>query len=123
MTVIRNDVHEVIRILSRFPGSLAETNIYGQIPLHLAAAKPQILILLVEAANLSLLDKHDKAGFTVLETAAILSSKQCINHKKPIRCRQCACTQCVEILLEAGCNVRMHESNPRSRSPPLTHNP
>ncbi|KAI1370427.1 hypothetical protein F4677DRAFT_438493 [Hypoxylon crocopeplum] len=109
MAVIRNDVNEVTHILRRFPGSLAEVNIYGQSPLHLAATKPRILTLLIEAADLTLLKKTDKLGFTVLETAMRLSSMQCVNGSNFDRCRHCACTQCVGILLEAGCDVRMHE--------------
>ena len=92
MAVVRNDVNEVTRILSLFPGSLAELDIYGQSPLHLAAAKPRILALLVEAADLSLLNQPDKAGFTVLEAATILSSAHCINDSKPDRCRRRTCT-------------------------------
>ena len=116
MAVVRNDVNEVTRILSLFPGSIAELDIYGQSPLHLAAAKPRILALLVEAADLSLLNQPDKAGFTVLEAATILSSAHCINDSKPDRCRRCTCSQCVEILLKAGCNVRTRKVKRVDRS-------
>lgn len=111
MAVIRNDVNEVTHILSRFPGSLAELNIHGQSPVHLAAAKPQILTLLVDAADLNLLNRKDKSGTTALETAMILSGKQCVNGSGPNRCRQCACTQCMKILLAAGCNIQMQRSS------------
>ncbi|OTB04764.1 hypothetical protein M426DRAFT_151662 [Hypoxylon sp. CI-4A] len=116
MAIAQNDANKVTDILRRFPGSLAELNIYGQSPLHLAAAKPQILRLLVEAANLSLLSQIDGIGFTALETAMLLSGTQCMNKSNLSRCRQCACTQCVEILLEAGCSARMH-TNERLRGP------
>ncbi|RYP68436.1 hypothetical protein DL771_006700 [Monosporascus sp. 5C6A] len=88
MAVIRNDVDEVTRILSRFPGSLAELDVYGQSPFHLAAAKPRILTLLVKAADLSQLDQYDIAGVSVVEAAMLLSSTQCINGRSSNRCRR-----------------------------------
>lgn len=107
--MLHNDVTEVTRILSRFPGSIAELNIYGESPFHLAAANSRILAFLVKAAGISLLNQSDRAGITVLEAAMVLSSTQCVNGENSDRCRQCACTQCVNILLEAGCNARMHK--------------
>lgn len=107
--MLHNDVTEVTRILSRFPGSIAELNIYGESPFHLAAANSRILAFLVKAAGISLLNQSDRAGITVLEAAMVLSSTQCVNGENSDSCRQCACTQCVNILLEAGCNARMHK--------------
>ncbi|KAI2602715.1 hypothetical protein GGR54DRAFT_653579 [Hypoxylon sp. NC1633] len=108
MAVIRNDTNAVNRILLQFPSSLAEINIYGQSPLHLAATKPHILTILVAAADLSLLNQQDQASLTALDAAMMLSSTRCINQSHSI-CQQCACAQCIEILIDAGCDVRMHK--------------
>ncbi|KAK8067260.1 hypothetical protein PG997_014007 [Apiospora hydei] len=107
MAVIRNDANEVVRILTRYPGSISEVDIHGQSPLHLAAGKPQILHTLVKSADSSILNHVDRAGATALEAAMVLSSGQCINEASSRRCRRCVCVQCVELLLEAGSSVRM----------------
>ncbi|ETS76204.1 hypothetical protein PFICI_11591 [Pestalotiopsis fici W106-1] len=109
LAVIRHDVLEVSRILGRSPDSLTERDIYGQSPIHLAAAKPRVLSLLVEAANIELLRLRDYSGFDVLDMAMAYSSWQCVNGFSPDRCRQCSCTECVTILFKAGCSVRTHE--------------
>ncbi|OHF02485.1 hypothetical protein CORC01_02180 [Colletotrichum orchidophilum] len=79
LAVANSDVHGVVRVLSRFPDSIAEVDIYGRSPLHLAAVKPEILDILVKAADLSILNQRDKAGATALETAMALSSRHCVN--------------------------------------------
>lgn len=106
LAVVRQDVGEVSRILGQSPDALAERDIHGQSPIHLASAKPQVLSLLAAAADLELLRLPDHYGFTVLEKAMESSSVQCINGRLPIRCHQCPCTECVNILLEAGCEVQ-----------------
>ena len=122
MAVIRNNINEVSHILNWFPDMVTELDIYGQSPFHLAAEKPQILALLVENANLSLLNQRDQAGITVLERAVIRSSSQCINGSNYKRCRRCACTQSMAILIEAGCDIRMYEIDPeRPGNSPLLH--
>ncbi|KAK8118245.1 uncharacterized protein PG998_006526 [Apiospora kogelbergensis] len=44
---------------------------------------------------------------SALEQATILSSDLCLNGNLSTRCQGCACTQCVNILLGAGCRARM----------------
>ncbi|KAK8061164.1 hypothetical protein PG997_015385 [Apiospora hydei] len=106
--VIHNDINEVARILDRFPGSLLETDVYMQSPLHLAAAKPEILSLLAQVADIDTLEEVNITGTSALEVAMIRSGDRCIHGTGNKRCRRCGCTECVEILLKAGCCVRMH---------------
>ncbi|KAK8041063.1 hypothetical protein PG994_014070 [Apiospora phragmitis] len=119
MAVIRKDANEVVRILNRYPGSISEVDIHGQSPLHLAAAKPRILAMLVKAADSSVLNQVDHAGTTALEAAMVLSSGQCINGASSKRCQRCGCIQCVELLLEAGSNVRMRRQLSANSNPGL----
>ncbi|KXH29764.1 hypothetical protein CSIM01_05530 [Colletotrichum simmondsii] len=79
MAIVNNDSDEVDRILKRFPDSIAELDLYGRSPLHLAAAKPEILKRLVKAADLITLNQRDSTGTNALETAMVLSSLYCVN--------------------------------------------
>ncbi|KAK7959814.1 uncharacterized protein PG986_004668 [Apiospora aurea] len=106
MAVTSNDTEEVVHILSRHSDSVSEVDIHGNTVLHLAAAKPRILSILLENADLSLLDKANKYGATVLRVAMHYSGRLCINGASSRRCRRCGCTRCVDILLKAGCNIR-----------------
>ncbi|KAK6854980.1 hypothetical protein PG995_008512 [Apiospora arundinis] len=108
MAVIRNDSNEVARILDRFPDSLLEADIYKQSPLHLAAAKPGILSLLVQNADTATLEQADLAGIRPIEAAIMRSGDCCTHGTSNKRCRRCGCTECVDILLHAGCGVRTH---------------
>ncbi|KAK8077076.1 hypothetical protein PG996_003246 [Apiospora saccharicola] len=76
--VVRNDIHEVARILDRFPSSILEMDIHGQSPLHLAALKPAILFLLVQVANTDTLERADKSGISAIEVAMMRSGDRCI---------------------------------------------
>ncbi|KAK1688422.1 hypothetical protein BDP55DRAFT_629529 [Colletotrichum godetiae] len=106
MAVIRSDFDEVGRVLSRFPDSIAELDIYGRSPLHLAAAKPEILEALVKYADANILNQRDKAGATALEMAMIMSSDHCVNGLNYEKCKRCSCYICVKHLIDAGCDIR-----------------
>ncbi|KAG7060080.1 Ankyrin repeat-containing domain protein [Colletotrichum scovillei] len=105
MAIVNNDSDEVDRILKRFPDSIAELDLYGRSPLHLAAAKPEILKRLVKAADLITLNQRDSTGTNALETAMVLSSLYCINGTEYVRCRECSCYLCVKYLLDASFNL------------------
>ncbi|KAK1639326.1 hypothetical protein BDP81DRAFT_175585 [Colletotrichum phormii] len=108
MAVIRSDFDEVGRVLSRSPDSIAELDIYGRSPLHLAAAKTEILETLVKVADANILNQRDKTGATALETAMLLSSEYCVNDRNYERCKRCSCYICVKYLLDAGCDIRTY---------------
>ncbi|KAK8044127.1 hypothetical protein PG993_004151 [Apiospora rasikravindrae] len=85
---------------------VSEVDIHGHTVLHLAATKPRILPILLEAADLSLLDKANKYGNMALTVAMHYTGRQCIHGASSKRCKRCGCTRCVDILLKAGCNTR-----------------
>ncbi|KAK7436787.1 hypothetical protein Landi51_12401 [Colletotrichum acutatum] len=117
--IINNDLDEVDRVLRLLPDSVAELDIYGRSPLHIAAAKPEILGKLVKVADLSILNQRDSTGANALETAMVLSSEHCVNGSEYARCKGCSCYLCVKYLLDAGCNlVRTHEIRKVGNNPP-----
>lgn len=92
------------------PATLAERNLFGHTPLHLAADKPACLQHLVKGAGAALLNQTDHPDgdfeMTPLETAVFISGSRCregnLSHRK---CLQCDCADCITILLEADCAV------------------
>lgn len=109
MAVVQDDIDEVERILTRSPGSIAETDVYGQTPFHLAAAKPWILEVLLEYGDCNILDRRDSSGFTALETAMVHTSDYCDNGQDTNECdsNECGCCLCVDLFFGVECNVRM----------------
>ncbi|KAK1528295.1 hypothetical protein CPAR01_12853 [Colletotrichum paranaense] len=103
--IINNDSDEVDRVLRRFPDSITELDIYERSPLHLAAAKPEILARLVKSADLSILNQRDRKGASALELAMAFSSRHCVNGVQRVRCKKCSCYLCAKILLDAGCDL------------------
>ena len=107
MAVIRDDPDEVARIVNRFPDSLFEVDIFGQTPLHLATEKPEVLSLLGQVADDNTLNRLDRFGDrSAIDLAMMRSGDRCIYGGSNQRCRNCGCTDCVNILLEAGCGLR-----------------
>lgn len=106
--MVYNNLPEVIRILARSPESLSEIDIRGQGPLYLAATKARILHHLLKVAIPNQLHQRDKFNVSVLETAMVLSSSLCNNGWSTEVCHGCGCVACVDLLLEAGCEVRMN---------------
>lgn len=92
--------------MSRHPTTLAERNVFGHTPLHLAADKPSCLRLLVKAADTGLLnqaDTQDESGQSVIETAVALSRLHC--REDGSMCQGCGCDESANILLEADCEL------------------
>ncbi|KAI1636256.1 hypothetical protein F4809DRAFT_609976 [Biscogniauxia mediterranea] len=93
--VIENDKDQVEYLLAHQPATLNERNILGQSPLHLAADKPVFLALLVRASDSAKISSMDGSGYTVLKTAMMLSSANCLNGSQNIKCSGCGCADSV----------------------------
>lgn len=111
IAVIQDDCTGVENILKCTPGSVAEMNVFGQTPFHLAAANHPILEILLEYGDCDILDRRDLSGFTALEIAMMHTSDICDNRQKINECNsnECDCCLCVDLLLGAECSVRMHK--------------
>ncbi|KAI0594823.1 hypothetical protein F4775DRAFT_572051 [Biscogniauxia sp. FL1348] len=91
MAVLANDTYRVEYLLAHQPSALNERNQFGQSPLHLAADKPTCLTLLIRAVGSAQINCMDAADFTVLETAMVLSSANCLNGDQRVKCSGCGC--------------------------------
>lgn len=99
---------QVTYLVGNHPTTLAERNLFGHTPLHLAADKPDCLRILVETADAGALEKRtDVSGFdcSVLETAVFVSGMLCQESTEDVLCQGCPCAESAAILLEADCAV------------------
>lgn len=121
MAVVQDDVDEVEHILACSPGSIAEIDVFGQTPFHLAAANPWILEVLLEYGDCNILDRRDLSGFTAIEIAMVHTSDYCVNGKAHNECdgNECGCCLCVDLFFGVECNVRMHEMTTTDPAPEL----
>ncbi|SPJ91981.1 uncharacterized protein FTOL_13635 [Fusarium torulosum] len=104
LAILSNDLEKVEQLVRKHPATLAERDLFGHTPLHLAADKPSCLRLLVEVADVKLLnqvDGRDEYGMSALETAVSLSKMHCSEDSR--MCRRCKCAECAVILLKADC--------------------
>lgn len=98
--------------MRNYPATLAERDLFGHSPLHLAADKPSCLRILVTAADTRILnetDRPDRFGKSVLETAVLLSGLRCRERGSRRMCRHCRCAECAVILLNADCALPVTE--------------
>jgi hypothetical protein len=100
---LSNNLDEVKLLVANHPSTLSERNIFGHTPLHLAANKPSILRVLVEAADTALINQTDESDYSALEFAVSLSGLSCEEHMW--KCRRCRCAECAVILLKADCAI------------------
>ncbi|KAK3297421.1 uncharacterized protein B0H64DRAFT_392114 [Chaetomium fimeti] len=108
LAILSNNPKQVEQLLQDHPATLAERNLFGHTPLHLAADKPSCLQLLVKVADAELLNQEHvpgKFGMTALETALCLSGSHCREGLSGRMCQQCSCDDCVVVILEADCAV------------------
>jgi len=99
MAVLQRSDKDVNRILTRFPSSLNEQNIFGQTPLHLSCGWPLGMELLLDYGAYSIIDHMDDFGFTAFVYASYHG-----------------CLESLEILLEAGsCLFPLNSSEPYRR--------
>lgn len=106
LAIISNEPEKVHKILSTYPATLAERNLYGYTPLHLAADKPRCLRYLVKPASSSLLNqthRQGRNGISALDAAIMLSKDNCREPADGKMCRRCKCAECAVILMRAGC--------------------
>ncbi|RYP45967.1 hypothetical protein DL768_007749 [Monosporascus sp. mg162] len=106
LAILSNNLEQVEHLVRNHPATLAERDLFGHTPLHLAADKPSCLRLLVEAADARLLnqvDRPDEFGKSALETAVFLSGLRCRERTDRRMCRRCRCAECAVILLKADC--------------------
>ncbi|RYP92826.1 hypothetical protein DL770_000997 [Monosporascus sp. CRB-9-2] len=106
LAILSNNLEQVEHLVRNHPATLAERNLFGHTPLHLAADKPSCLRILVEAADARLLNQTDipgEFGKSALETAVFLSGLRCREHTDHRMCRRCRCAECAVILLKADC--------------------
>ncbi|KAI1061267.1 hypothetical protein LB506_011591, partial [Fusarium annulatum] len=61
--------------------TLSERNLFGHTPLHLAAGKPSILRVLVDAADIALLNLTNTQEFSALDLAVSVSEQLCLESK------------------------------------------
>ncbi|OAA44723.1 Ankyrin repeat-containing domain protein [Beauveria brongniartii RCEF 3172] len=104
LAILSNDLEKVELLVRKHPTTLAERNLFGHTPLHLAADKPSCLSIVVKAADTRLLnqaDRQDRLGTSALETAVSLSGLNCSEESR--MCQGCRCDECAVILLEADC--------------------
>lgn len=121
MAVIQDDANGVEHILKRTPGSIAEIDVFGQTPFHLAAAKAWILEILLDYGDCNILDRRDLSGFTALETAMVHSIEYCRNAQNISDCdsNEYECCMCLDLLFGAQCSVRMHKLTETDHAPEL----
>ncbi|KUL82839.1 hypothetical protein ZTR_09219 [Talaromyces verruculosus] len=113
LAILSNNPDQVEYLVRNHPATLAERNLFGHTPLHLAADKPSCLRLLVTVADTKLLnetDTPDKFGESALETAVFLSGLRCREGKSGRMCRRCRCAECAVILLNADCALPVSEN-------------
>lgn len=117
MAVIQDDANAVGHMLNRTPSSIAEVDVFGQTPFHLAATNPRILTLLLKYKDCHILDRRDGFGFTALEIAMMRSSDYCDNGRNTNRCHgeNRGCCLCVDLFIGAQCNVRMYVCTIRTK--------
>ncbi|GAW24011.1 hypothetical protein ANO14919_135900 [Xylariales sp. No.14919] len=104
--ILLGDEAKVKSIISRYPSTVHERNLIHQTPFHLAADKPRILRLLINAASPQELDGPDSNGEYALDYALRLTPTLCSNGSSWIACSSCPCIECVEIFLNSGWRCR-----------------
>ncbi|KAK8021799.1 hypothetical protein PG990_006937 [Apiospora arundinis] len=67
MAVIAGDASRVAHVIKGYPNAIREENFIKQTPLHFAANKPQMLSVLLPAADIPTLNMKDITGVTPLE--------------------------------------------------------
>ncbi|KAI1073364.1 hypothetical protein F5B20DRAFT_567325 [Whalleya microplaca] len=103
--ILTQDEAKIKAILSRYPSAMKETNFLRLSPLHLAADKPACLRLLINHSA-GLINQEARDGRTPLGIALTSSKTLCCSPSpRDLCCKECCCTSCVQMLLEADCSM------------------
>ncbi|KAK7227351.1 hypothetical protein V2G26_015354 [Clonostachys chloroleuca] len=106
IAILSNSMEQVEHLVKNHPATLAEENLFGYNPLHLAADKPQFLRLLAKAADARILNHSDGTRISPIEAALLLSGLRCrVQRNSQHMCRRCRCAESAVILLKADCSV------------------
>lgn len=105
LAILSNNLEEVKFLIANHPSTLSERNLFGHSPLHLAVGKPSILRVLVDAADIALLNLTDTQEFSALELAVSISPMNCREDRTRM-CKRCRCAECAVILMKADCMIR-----------------
>lgn len=104
LAILSNNLEEVKVLITNHPSTLSERNLFGHTPLHLAAGKPSILRVLVDAADIALLNWTDNEELSALELAVSISGTNCREDSTRM-CKRCRCAECAVILMKADCMI------------------
>ncbi|KAK8875174.1 hypothetical protein PGQ11_005688 [Apiospora arundinis] len=106
MPVIAGDFSRVAHVIKRYPNAIREENIIKQTPLHFAANKPQMLSVLLPAADIPTLNMKDITGLTPLEQIWKKCQVLCGKHSGNYVCGpSCHCLQGSDLILEAALKI------------------
>ncbi|KLP00030.1 uncharacterized protein FFMR_02101 [Fusarium fujikuroi] len=105
LAILSNNLEEVKALITNHPSTLSERNLFGHTPLHLAAGKPSILRVLVDAADIALLNLTNTQQFSALDLAVSVSGTNCREGRTRM-CKRCRCAECAVILMKADCMIR-----------------
>ncbi|VTT72410.1 unnamed protein product [Fusarium fujikuroi] len=104
LAILSNNLEEVKMLITNHPSTLSERNLFGHTPLHLAVGKPSILRVLVDAADIALLNWTDNEVFSALDLAVSVSGTNCREGRTRM-CKRCRCAECAVILMKADCMI------------------
>lgn len=99
-------------LLERCPKAVAERDLLGLTPLHMAIYRntlPSLPFLLEAADKVGLPRKVDQHQWSILFTALILSRRFCCNSSDFPECTNCNCSDSLEMLLGTGTVLNLHD--------------
>lgn len=103
MAILADDAPKVVDLITRYPKALQEENLMGHTPLHFAARKPHMLVLILSTADYCTLSKGDPNKHTLLDHALEASQDFCRNRLSDlVDHSDCHCLKSFDMILEAA---------------------
>ncbi|KAK8118157.1 uncharacterized protein PG998_006438 [Apiospora kogelbergensis] len=103
MAILADDAPKVVDLITRYPKALQEENLMGHTPLHFAARKPHMLVLILSTADYCTLSKGDPDKHTLLDHALEASQDFCRNRLSDlVDHSDCHCLKSFDMILEAA---------------------